>query len=512
MTQVLTTSVVMSLFLMLTSIIFLFLTSSWTDQTLYTAQANASLQARLNTGIAISSVTDTGLSCSTYAVVIKNNGETAVDDFSKMDVLVDYLDGAGAKVASRLAYQTGWSVTSITPDTRDPNDWNPQETTTFSFTTNPPQDVETSGTVIFVTPGGISDLSHFICWWDTSYTYRQRITVTTGVNSPQGGYNGYTARLTNFDSASLVSSGKLQSDCDDLRVIWWNSTSSTLTELDRDILSCNNSSTEIRFKLQADISASSSDNNYFLYYGNGAVGAGPATLANVYLWYDSAASDQLASYVLGRGDPWHDTGYQAFSHNTVYEVDAGDNFTGSMRRQVSERDAFIEAEFQHTACYPDNMTTGLLGRYVLNSGTADSEESVHYYATNRAHQTACGAGYSRDGDIMKNERGTVAVAGSDPGAIVTGQWRKQALALWSVNATNAKFWDADTVSGFGPRGWPTVGANASGTDPGAGDMESSGDWGVIAAQDDVEVRNILIRRYTEPEPTTTTGPEKTQQP
>ena len=91
----------------------------------------------------------------------------------------------------------------------------------------------------------------------------------------------------------------------------------------------------------------------------------------MYLWYDSAATDQLASYILGRGDDWHGTGYAAFSYdaaNAAYAVDTNDNYTGSMRRQVNERDAYIEAEFYHMGCYPTDMTTGLLGRYVLNSG------------------------------------------------------------------------------------------------------------------------------------------------
>ena len=32
----------------------------------------------------------------------------------------------------------------------------------------------------------------------------------------------------------------------------------------------------------------------------------------------------------------------------------------------------------------------------------------------------------------------------------------QALPVWSINATNERFWDSDKVSGFGPQGWPSV--------------------------------------------------------
>ena len=346
-------------------------------------------------------------------------------------------------------------------------------------------------------------------WVDTSYAYRMQLTITTGQNPPHKGYDGYTALLSNLNTATLVSNNKMQADCDDLRAFRHNA--GTWAELDRDILSCNSAQTEVRFRLQADIGTSSTDGSYYLYYGNNSVGAGPSDLNEVYLWYDSGAANQLASYVLGRGDPWHGSGYTAFTYDqggSAYRVDTGDNFTGSMRRQVNERDAYIEAEFFHTGCYPNNMTSGLLGRYVLSSGTGSSESSSHYYGTNRGQQASCGSGYTHDGDIMKNARGTVAVDGVNPLAVSIDQWRKQALSLSSVNPTTAKFWDSDTVSAFGPRGWPTVSANASGTDGSSGDMESAGDWGVIGAQDTFLVRNILIRRYTESEPSVGTAQEE----
>ena len=275
-------------------------------------------------------------------------------------------------------------------------------------------------------------------WWESSYAFRRKLTVTTGANDPSGGYDGYTVRLTGYDTASLVSAGKMRGDCNDLRVVQWETSSSAWTELNRDIISCDSASTEVSFQLQVDIAASSSDANYYLYYGNAVAGAGPNNLSSVYLWYDSAGTDQMSSYTLGRADDWHGTGYSAFSHsvpNLSYVNDTNDNFTGSIRWAVSERDAYIEAEFSHLGCYLSNMTAGLTGRYVVNSGVGATEESVHYYASNRSHQAACGAGYTDDGDTMKNARGTLAIDGTDPAAIAINQWRKQGLAVWSINPT-----------------------------------------------------------------------------
>jgi len=285
----------------------------------------------------------------------------------------------------------------------------------------------------------------------------------------------------------LVNEGKMQSDCDDLRVLYWNG--SSYEELDRYAIDCNTSDTEIHFKIQTDIADSSSDTNYYIYYGYSGASAPVADMNNIYLWHDDATSDNSGSYTFGRCDTWHGTGYTAWSYdsaNDYYEVDTGNDFTGCFRYAANERDAYIEAEFYHLGCYPSNMSSGLIGRYILGSGSGVSESASHYYASSRAHQSFCGGGYSHDGDICEGSRCALGIDGTDPGAIAINTWRKQGLAIWGINDTNATYWDADTVAGFGSAGFPSVSANASGTD--SSDQESAGDWGIIAAQDNVRVR------------------------
>ena len=242
----------------------------------------------------------------------------------------------------------------------------------------------------------------------------------------------------------------------------------------------------------------------------------PTTLGtnNVYLWYDDATADRSASYLFGRCDAWHGSGYTAWSYdaaNDWYAVDTGDNNTGCFRHAIGERDAYIEAEMYHTNCYPSNMSTGLIGRYVLGSGSGGTESASHYYASQRSEQSQSGAdcsssgGYSQDGDIVEGSRTSTAIDGTNPGDISRDQWRKQGLAMWGVNNTNGAFWDAEDAATFGPQGWPSVATNANGSD--GSDQESVGDWGVLAAQDALQLRNMLIRRYTSPEPTVVSGSE-----
>lgn len=345
-------------------------------------------------------------------------------------------------------------------------------------------------------------------WWDTNYTYRAPLNVVTGSNAPANGYNGYTVRFT-FNTNPYIGPGKLQPNCDDLRIA--RDTGVGWQELDRQVLNCGTNATDVRFMLSADIADSSSDTTYYMYYGYvGADAPNALSTTNVYLWFDDTTANNLSQYILGRCDAWHGTGYNPWSYDGAgyYTVDTGDNVTSCIRYPVNERDAYIEAELYHTACYPNNMSSGMLGRYVLGTGTGASEDSNEYYASNRAQQSSCDGGYSHDGDICEGGRCPLGVDGTNPSAISTDQWRKQALAIWRINSTQARFWDSDDVNGFGSMGWPSVSANASGAD--VSDVESSGDWGIIAAQDAVRARNILIRRYTDPEPSVSLGGEESQ--
>ncbi len=350
-------------------------------------------------------------------------------------------------------------------------------------------------------------------WWDAAYAYRQNVVVQTGPNLPDKGYAAYTLRVTGFDTASLIAAGELLPDCRDLRVLFHDGTA--WQERPRHVLGCNGATTDIRFQAGTALGAAASDDNYYLYYGNPAAAVPQAlTTTNVYLWYDDALSDRSASYVRGRIDPWHGSGWDdSLVHDPsgYYRYNNGDNFTSGYRRGVDERDVYIEAEFFHTDCFPINMTSGLIVRGIIQSGSGGSESSNHYYASNRGEfpVAGCGnaAGYTHDGAIMRNQRNQIAVGGTNPGDIVPNQWRRQALAAWGVNPTALKFWDEDTAAAWSAPAFAGAGnvLNA-GTD--ATDVEGRGFVAVMTAQDQARVRHIFVRRYVEPEPTLSVGPQQ----
>jgi hypothetical protein len=119
-------------------------------------------------------------------------------------------------------------------------------------------------------------------WWDANYSYRRRIAITNNAASTLS--SGYSALFT-MNTSFLVSSGKMLSNGNDLRIVFWNG--SSWVEIDRDVIDMNTGSTQVWFEIKADIPASGIDNSYYVYYDNLGAVSPPANKSNVYLWFDS---------------------------------------------------------------------------------------------------------------------------------------------------------------------------------------------------------------------------------
>jgi hypothetical protein len=131
-----------------------------------------------------------------------------------------------------------------------------------------------------------------IHWYNCNWPFREPLTVTTGASAVS---SGYSVSVT-LNHAALVSAGKSLANGNDLRVMYWSGTS--WTELSRaldPLSSWNSASTKIWFPLAAGISASSSDSNYYLYYGNPSAGSPPANWANVFRVGDEFNDGTLTS-------------------------------------------------------------------------------------------------------------------------------------------------------------------------------------------------------------------------
>ena len=93
---------------------------------------------------------------------INNTGLTSVLDFAEMDFIVEYIDSADNQISTHLTYTTGvlanneWKKISISPDTNQPEAWNPNETITLDALLSPAQKGDSTASVTVVTPNGMT--------------------------------------------------------------------------------------------------------------------------------------------------------------------------------------------------------------------------------------------------------------------------------------------------------------------------------------------------------------------
>ena len=197
------------------------------------------------------------------------------------------------------------------------------------------------------------------------WSFTRAITVTVGATAPFNGYNGYSAKITGFNTAALVTAGKMRSDCNDLRIARF--AANTWTPLDRQVINCNTASTTIWFKLRADIAANGTDASYSMFYGSANAPAPPANLNNVYLAYDNFDADTVnlppAGWTVQGGGPW----------NVVADVGTNrilreSNAVGANRNVIyftsvaNERDVLVQADVRMTTAAGLESTGCPLGR------------------------------------------------------------------------------------------------------------------------------------------------------
>jgi len=320
-------------------------------------------------------------------------------------------------------------------------------------------------------------------WWDAKYHYRKQITISNNAASTLE--EGYSVELI-VNTSSLVSASKMVSNGSDLRIVWWNSTASNWVELDRHIIDVNIDSTQIWFKTQSEISSSEEDSNYFIYYGNPYAQNPPANGSNVYLWFDDFETDTRSQYSIGKhATNWHGanayTNFQYDSENERVTYDTGDDHTGGIMPDISEDDVYAEMKMGVTDYYPSHTTQGILIRWQSND--------VFYGVK------ACGGGYTPRMGIVENSRTTDLASNDTAYHPMDGSTFRWGVATWG---SNIKMWYGDTTYTY--QVW------ASTTDP---SISTAGKIDFLAAQSIGWMDDLLIRKYIDPEPSTSLGGEET---
>jgi archaellum component FlaF (FlaF/FlaG flagellin family) len=95
-------------------------------------------------------------------VRLRNDGQTKIADYARMDVLVQYFSESGERYVRWIPYTAGalesntWTVESISNDTFEPNVLNPGEILEMHIRINPPVGAGTTGWIIVSTENGVT--------------------------------------------------------------------------------------------------------------------------------------------------------------------------------------------------------------------------------------------------------------------------------------------------------------------------------------------------------------------
>ena len=179
-------------------------------------------------------------------------------------------------------------------------------------------------------------------WWDAGWDYRAPLTVTDN-NASGDTVAGTVSRLTS-DTSTLIGAGKMQADCDDIRIIYTDN-----TDLNVSHEGCNTAYTNIYFMTQNTISGSDST-NYEVYYGNAGASATTGVFQPSFnLTFTGSAPD---SWTEGGSATWN------FSNNyaeTITNNNAG-WYYGSFDREFRAVEFCFEADVKRSSSA--NVTLG----------------------------------------------------------------------------------------------------------------------------------------------------------
>ena len=177
-------------------------------------------------------------------------------------------------------------------------------TYTCDFLVNNGNNSYDRNTVTFSVTGSNSTIVYLQpMWWNTTWGYRKQITITSPAD--QNLYQ-WSMLTVNINSNYLNLNQKIQQDCNDFRVVDINN----LTVMDININGCNTADTNIYFSFPYRLGPSSTNTQFYLYYGNSVASKYPNADKNWNTMYDSFDTNTLGTDWNYIGE-WNITGGQA---------------------------------------------------------------------------------------------------------------------------------------------------------------------------------------------------------
>jgi len=311
-------------------------------------------------------------------------------------------------------------------------------------------------------------------WWNSSWLYRTPITIAevSGNN-----LTDYQIGLI-VNTASLITAGKMRSDCGDLRFADDGTQLNFYLEI-----GCNTPSTLIWVKVPS-IPASSMVTIY-MYYGN-ASATSASNGNNTFEFFDDASTNKSASYsfvdVFNPGE----TGNLAYDGtNRYYTVThaATDEEFLRINSLGTRTNLYLRGFFWiQTNGGSNNNQFGFIGRQTTNNT---------YYRFRQLDD------FNRI-EFSKEVSGAYTLIGQAAHSPALQTWYALEGSIFGYSGTTRIY----NLSG-------TLLAATTATD--SGSSIASGNFGVQTAYDAgtvIRFRNVIVRKYTSPEPMVTLGAEQ----
>jgi len=303
-------------------------------------------------------------------------------------------------------------------------------------------------------------------WWNTNWKYRKKLTVQT-TNAILAKYSVMVV----IDTAALIAEGKLRSDGNDLRIVYKG------LEIDRIVEDFNTTNTKIWFATQANMVAGETSEDYYLYYGNPYANVPPSDKNKVYYeWKDFEDNDYSSggwSRKYERGDSFVGTG-TAYAKNGLYGLriysEAG------FYKQFDGKGFLVEFEWKPVIdkiCY-----VGYTNRDPVDPsyGATANDRAIEKHVTS----------------VFANYQGWDGSARTNSGIPVTiGEWKHSKIKITEDGQGTFSIDGAEDFCSF---------TQLTG-------IVSIMFW-TTQAGGEFYLDNILIRRYTVPEPTVSVGIEE----
>jgi hypothetical protein len=294
------------------------------------------------------------------------------------------------------------------------------------------------------------------------WRYRKSVTISNSTSA----LTDYQVSVT-LDTVALISAGKMQSDCDDIRF----TDTDGVTNLNYWLESgCNTTSTKIWVKVPS-IPASSTKTIY-VYYGNPSATSASNGSAT-FIFFDDFSTDPSTRYDFYNWYYSPTWSWDSTNQWILIKTLSTYGVMGVLHKTLSLQDMALEINLYSES--GSNSWIGLLARY---TGTTEGDglRGVYNY-------------YEQQLEL----RGTN-IADVNMAAPARNNWYKM---VWKMSGTShvLQFWSGNTLLGENS-GTQTTTVN-------------TGRLGFGAYYEDIRYDNFRVRKYIPPEPTTSVGNEET---